>query len=117
MSAAAVDRGSASAVEGNTGQESHGVEAGAQEGGNTTTHIGSPFGRAVIQMVDHDVLVEIAQSQERMCVTRACAAPPICVLLEHGHFASRFTPIHTFFVHRSANFIAQPSCSIFTFSL
>lgn len=75
MSAAAVDGGSASAVEGNTGQESHGAEGGAQEGGDTTTHIGSPFGRAVIQMVDHDVLVEIAQSQERMCVTRACAAP------------------------------------------
>jgi len=44
-----------------------------EAGGVPLTPLGSPFGRAIIQMVDHDVLVEIARSQERMYV----AAPSL----------------------------------------
>jgi hypothetical protein len=75
MSAAAVEEGH------NAGEGSHEGEAvqdgGEREqgeaGGVPLTPLGSPFGRAIIQMVDHDVLVEIARSQERMYV----AAPSL----------------------------------------
>ena len=75
MSAAAVEEGRGAGEGSHEGEavQDGGEREQGEAGGVPLTPLGSPFGRAIIQMVDHDVLVEIARSQERMYV----AAPSL----------------------------------------